>query len=297
MLAGVSSPRASVAYLLHALEINPASTRARQGMAWAVKRLQAAEPNRPIPRREIFQPVAAGALVRTRPAALPWLLAALLLIGGLLAWFGAPVIAQGWRGSTLAQAQVEFDKDTRTPTPTATFTPTFTPSPTATFTPTPTPTETLTPTSTPTETPTPTSTDTPVPTDTQPQPSIFRPSGVGDNENWIEVDLSDQRAYAYTGDSLMNSFVVSTGTWQHPTVTGQYRIYVKYRYADMSGPGYYLPDVPFVMYFYQGYGLHGTYWHNNFGTPMSHGCVNFSIPDAGWVYDFTRVGTVVYVHD
>ena len=42
----------------------------------------------------------------------------------------------------------------------------------------------------------------------------------------------------------------------------------------MSGPGYYLPGVPYVMYFYQGYGLHGTYWHDNFGQPMSHGCVN-----------------------
>ena len=73
----------------------------------------------------------------------------------------------------------------------------------------------------------------------------------------------------------MNTFITSTGTWQYPTVTGQYKIYVMYRYADMAGPGYYLPNVPYVMYFYKGYGIHGTYWHNNFGTPMSHGCVQF----------------------
>jgi lipoprotein-anchoring transpeptidase ErfK/SrfK len=71
---------------------------------------------------------------------------------------------------------------------------------------------------------------------------------------------------------------------------------VKYRYADMSGPGYYLPNVPYVMYFYRGYGIHGTYWHNNFGTPMSHGCVNFPTDDAGWLFDFASVGTVVNVH-
>jgi lipoprotein-anchoring transpeptidase ErfK/SrfK len=71
---------------------------------------------------------------------------------------------------------------------------------------------------------------------------------------------------------------------------------VKYRYADMTGPGYYLPDVPYVMYFYSGYGLHGTYWHSNFGTPMSHGCVNFSIDDAAWLFDFVSVGSTVNVH-
>jgi lipoprotein-anchoring transpeptidase ErfK/SrfK len=64
----------------------------------------------------------------------------------------------------------------------------------------------------------------------------------------------------------------------------------------MSGPGYYLPDVPYVMYFYKDYGLHGTYWHHNFGTPMSHGCVNFPTVDAGWIFENSRVGTIVNVH-
>jgi lipoprotein-anchoring transpeptidase ErfK/SrfK len=50
------------------------------------------------------------------------------------------------------------------------------------------------------------------------------------------------------------------------------------------------------MYFYKGYGLHGTYWHNNFGTPMSHGCVNLSIPDAEWLYYWAPLGTSVKVH-
>jgi len=103
--------------------------------------------------------------------------------------------------------------------------------------------------------------------------------------------------YAYEGDVLVNSFLVSTGTWLHPTVTGQFQIYVKYEYADMAGPGYYLPDVPFVMYFYDGYGLHGTYWHSNFGTPMSHGCINLTIPDAEWLFYWADVGTLVNIHD
>jgi lipoprotein-anchoring transpeptidase ErfK/SrfK len=122
------------------------------------------------------------------------------------------------------------------------------------------------------------------------------PEEIASSGRWIDVDLSDQRTYAYNNDEVVRSFVVSTGTWQHPTVTGTYRVYVKYQAADMTGPDYYLPDVPYVMYFYKGYGLHGTYWHSNFGTPMSHGCVNLSIEDARWLYDFASVGTIVYVH-
>ena len=116
------------------------------------------------------------------------------------------------------------------------------------------------------------------------------------NELWVDVDLSLQRAYVYQGDQELNNFLVSTGTRYHPTVTGTYKIYVKYRSATMSGPGYYLPRVPYVMYFYKDYGLHGTYWHHNFGTPMSHGCINLKTNDAGWLFNLASVGTVVNIH-
>ena len=118
----------------------------------------------------------------------------------------------------------------------------------------------------------------------------------GNGERLIDVDLSQQRIYAYEGDTVVNSFLVSTGVSQTPTVTGTYRIWIKVRVQDMSGPGYYLRDVPYVMFFYKDYGLHGTYWHNNFGTPMSRGCVNLTVGDAGWLYNWASVGTVVNVH-
>jgi len=51
-----------------------------------------------------------------------------------------------------------------------------------------------------------------------------------------------------------------------------------------------------VQYFYKGYALHGTYWHNNFGRPMSHGCVNMTNDDALWMYEWTDYGTLVNVH-
>jgi len=189
---------------------------------------------------------------------------------------------------------------TASATATATLTPTATSTSTPTLTPTRTPTRTPKPTRTRTRTPRPT--HTPEPTEeisydsSQDDNTYNQPSDVSEGGRWIDVDLTNQTAYAYEGDHAVRSFLVSTGTYLHPTVTGQFHIYVKYRYADMKGPGYYLPDVPYVMYFYDGYGLHGTYWHNNFGTPMSHGCVNFSIPDAGWLFNFASVGTLVNVH-
>jgi lipoprotein-anchoring transpeptidase ErfK/SrfK len=119
---------------------------------------------------------------------------------------------------------------------------------------------------------------------------------VGNGVRWIEVNLTQQRVYAWEGDVLANSFIVSTGTWATPTVTGTFSIWNKTRIQTMSGPGYSLPNVPWVMYFYKDYGFHGTYWHNNFGTPMSHGCVNLTIPDSEWLYNWASYGTTVKVH-
>jgi lipoprotein-anchoring transpeptidase ErfK/SrfK len=116
------------------------------------------------------------------------------------------------------------------------------------------------------------------------------------DERWIDVNLTQQQIYAYEGDTLVNTFIVSTGLPGTPTVTGEYRIYAKVPLQDMSGPGYYLRDVPWVMFFYEDYGFHGTYWHNNFGTPMSRGCVNLSVEDAAWLYDWASVGTSVSIH-
>jgi lipoprotein-anchoring transpeptidase ErfK/SrfK len=65
----------------------------------------------------------------------------------------------------------------------------------------------------------------------------------------------------------------------------------------MSGPGYDLPNVPWVMFFTsRGHAIHGAYWHNNFGNPMSHGCVNLPVSNAQWLYNFASVGTPVVVH-
>jgi lipoprotein-anchoring transpeptidase ErfK/SrfK len=113
----------------------------------------------------------------------------------------------------------------------------------------------------------------------------------------ILVVLSEQKVYAYENGELLREFVVSTGLPATPTVRGDFHIYIKYEAQRMTGPGYDLPNVPWVMYFYRGYGLHGTYWHENFGNPMSHGCVNMRTPEAEWLYNWAPVGTPVKVVD
>lgn len=111
-------------------------------------------------------------------------------------------------------------------------------------------------------------------------------SQTGADRKWIEIDLGSQKLRAWEDNNLIYEFIVSTGTKWTPTPVGEFRIWIKLRYHTMEGGSkiygnyYYLPNVPFVMYFHKGYGIHGTYWHNNFGTPMSHGCVNLSNPDA-----------------
>jgi len=295
-LAAVATPRASLVYLKRALEINPSSNHARRGMHWAINRWRKKAPL-PAPRQyfRLHTHISTGDFTTPRPALLPWALLSIIVIFGLIAWFTTPTFSMAFNQAAPAQlAQIGGDKATRTftPTPTATDTPT----PTATLTPKPTITPTATLTSTNTPLPTATRTSQPIEKPSS-SPSIpFLPPGVKNGERGIDIDLSDQRLYAYQGKNLVNSFLVSTGTWVTPTVTGQFRVYVKYRFTLMTGPGYYLPNVPYTMYFYKGYGIHGTYWHNNFGTPMSHGCVNMITPEAGWLFNWSMVGTVVNVH-
>lgn len=126
------------------------------------------------------------------------------------------------------------------------------------------------------------------------------PSG---QAKWVEVDLTHQYLRAWEYNTKVFGQYISSGVAPNYTPTGTFQIYVHLRYDDMKNgkagdADYYdLKDVPWVMYFYQGgYALHGTYWHHNFGTPMSHGCVNMTIDGAAWVYAWAPNGTTVWIH-
>ncbi|HET7081493.1 MAG TPA: LysM peptidoglycan-binding domain-containing protein [Chloroflexia bacterium] len=132
--------------------------------------------------------------------------------------------------------------------------------------------------------------------------SSAAPPAIDQNKGgkWIDVNISTQTLTAYEGNKAVFSTLVSTGVSWHPTVVGTYKIYAKYLADDMSGGEgaeyYYLPAVPYTMYFYGGYAIHGTYWHHNFGHPMSHGCVNLPTDAAKWVYNWAPMGTTVVTH-
>ncbi len=143
-----------------------------------------------------------------------------------------------------------------------------------------------------------------------------------DGERWIDVSITKQVLVAYEGTTPVYATLVSSGEaglndpeTTKSTVLGSFRIYNKHLTTTMSsevvGEEFELKDIPYVQYFEDGYALHAAYWHDDFGTPRSHGCINLSPEDARWLFDWTEpqlprgwhgvrtsspTGTVVYVH-
>jgi lipoprotein-anchoring transpeptidase ErfK/SrfK len=116
----------------------------------------------------------------------------------------------------------------------------------------------------------------------------------------IVVSVGQQMLWAYKGDKVVLSSYISTGRAGFDTPIGSFAVLSKLPSQTMEGviggEYYNVPDVPWVLYFTNsGHALHGTYWHNNFGTPMSHGCVNLPLDVAAWLYDWAPVGTPVRV--
>lgn len=114
--------------------------------------------------------------------------------------------------------------------------------------------------------------------------------------HYIDINLSQQTLYAFEGTKLVNQFLISSGKSGYETPTGEYSVWGKTRSQTMDGPDFYLPGVEWISWFNGEISIHGTYWHDNFGTPMSHGCINASNGNAEWVYGFVEEGTPVYVH-
>lgn len=124
----------------------------------------------------------------------------------------------------------------------------------------------------------------------------------------MKVDLNNQRLYAFTGEEKVFDFIISSGKPWWPTPTGTFYPWIKLRFSRMQGgitafgTYYDLPNVPYVIYFgnqqipnWRGFGLHGTYWHSNFGHPMSHGCVNLTVSDMEKLYNWMELSTPIII--
>ena len=136
--------------------------------------------------------------------------------------------------------------------------------------------------------------------------------GVGDSQTTtdkrIEVDLTNQRVYGFENGQKVYDFLTSTGTWGR-TPTGTFKIWTKIRSQKMSGGSkalgtyYYLPNVPYILFFYNssypkqlGYSLHGTYWHENFGVVMSHGCINMKTEEVAQIFAWADLDTPITIY-
>lgn len=133
-----------------------------------------------------------------------------------------------------------------------------------------------------------------------------RPSAIRPDERWVGVNLSEQTAVAYEGDRPVYAAMIASGLPATPTVQGIFRTWRRLPSGKMSGGSastggyYYLEEVTWTCYFYSGYALHTAYWHDAFGRPRSHGCVNLSPYDAWWIFQWSAAGgpnsPAVYVY-
>ena len=153
------------------------------------------------------------------------------------------------------------------------------------------------------------------------EPAKKMPAWGKHGEKWMDVNITKQVLVAYEGEKAVYTTLVSSGEAglgdpekTKSTKRGIFRIHTKYismtMDSDVVGEEFELRDVPYVQYFEGGYALHGAYWHDDFGTPRSHGCINLAPLDAAWLFQWTtpevpagwhaaltlRKGTLVYTH-
>lgn len=130
--------------------------------------------------------------------------------------------------------------------------------------------------------------------------------GENTGDKHIYIDLTNQKLYAMENGQKVFEFLISSGKWGR-TPTGEFTTWIKLRATRMTGGNksigtfYDLPNVPYTMYFSnseipksRGYGIHGAYWHNNFGHPMSHGCINMAIADSKTLYEWANPPSIAY---
>ena len=134
-------------------------------------------------------------------------------------------------------------------------------------------------------------------------PDTIPPEGVT-GDRWIAINLDQQTIAVYDQRRLVFATVIASGSEPFWTQPGLFPIYEKLEKTPMRGAfeadgggGYYLEDVPWTMYFDQARALHGAYWRTKMGFSQSHGCVNMTVGDAHWIFNWANIGDPVYVWD
>jgi len=142
-------------------------------------------------------------------------------------------------------------------------------------------------------------TDVPYSTESSAVPVTPPPPG-SESAHWADVNLATQTVTLMNGYVPGPTFQLSSGAPGHPTPTGTFHVYAKVASQSLSGcvedDCYYYPDVHWATWFYEDYGFHEAYWHQEFGKPVSHGCLNLTYEDAQAVFDWLSISDAVYVH-
>jgi lipoprotein-anchoring transpeptidase ErfK/SrfK len=334
LMAAAACPQASVGYLKRALEINPESQRARKGMVWALKRVdsfkQTAETSPQKIQKIDSKPISSAAIASQPVMVLPQKVAESAvgknkylnthnLLFSLLLFIISFITVTYWVWNTsgvqaLIPDQVNLVREVNNPAwaqaniikPTLTMVATETAMPTVTFTPTLVSTQTPEPTSTETAI----SSPTPLATDTSPSGTAVVPEELPNPSNqntgsgkWILVDISEQHMYVYEGNTLVYSFIASTGM-NNATRTGTFAVQSKIPNAYGSTWNIWMPD--WLGIYYSGgleNGIHAlpilpngaTLWEGYLGTPISYGCVVLDTYDAQVLYNWAEIGTPVII--
>jgi lipoprotein-anchoring transpeptidase ErfK/SrfK len=118
------------------------------------------------------------------------------------------------------------------------------------------------------------------------------PPLTGERERWVDVDVDRQTLVAYEGATPVYATLISSGSKKFPSETGIFRVWVKFAETDMNGQmgddaPYSVATVPWTQFYAKDLALHTAYWHDKFGTPQSHGCINLSPVDARFLYFWT----------
>jgi hypothetical protein len=123
---------------------------------------------------------------------------------------------------------------------------------------------------------------------------VARPEGV--QGRWVAVDLYEQTLVAYEDDTPVFATLVSTGLPGWDTNEGIFTVWARLIEGNQSGAtgapdSYALESVPWILYFDGDISFHGAYWHDDFGYRRSHGCVNMTISDARYLFEWTGAST------
>ncbi len=130
------------------------------------------------------------------------------------------------------------------------------------------------------------------------------PPAVISGDRWIDVNLAEQTLAVYDKNQMVFATLIASGLDPFFTRPGVFQIYQKKESEHMTGAfeadrsDYYdLENVPYTLYFDKARAIHGAYWRALFGYPQSHGCVNMSVGDSAWIFQWAHEGDWVYVHD